>query len=205
VAFRNDILRGVRLFLIAFSVVLIGVWIYRMLRAPADVQGAENVPAVYEAAQPEQPAPADAASQAPSEPHGLAVPPPPPVGGKRPAKVASPRYDVPPPPPLQARAGRAAAPSGREFEASEVGALPAAPTVESPDASEVPASKGVGYKSLLEANSNRPVLDLGAPSPAEEPAEKPQKGNRFFRAIGKIFHPGGQKETTTPLTLQPKQ
>jgi hypothetical protein len=53
VAFRNDILRGVRLFLIAFAAVLIGVWVYRMVRAPSDVQGAEpTAPATYEAAQP---------------------------------------------------------------------------------------------------------------------------------------------------------
>jgi hypothetical protein len=37
----------------------------------------------------------------------------------------------------------------------------------------------------------------------EEPAQNRQQGNRFRRAIGKIFHPGGQKEPV--LTLQPKQ
>jgi len=91
---------------------------------------------------------------------------------------------------------------------------------ESSIASPVPTKKGVGYKSLIEANANRPSLNPGTPAPVEEPVEetvekpaekpverpqveKPQKGNRFVRAIGKILHPG-QKETA-PLTLQPEQ
>jgi len=59
VSFRNEILRGVRLSLIVFAAILIGVWIYRMLHAPSDVQGAEHIaPAAYEAVPPEaQPAP----------------------------------------------------------------------------------------------------------------------------------------------------
>jgi hypothetical protein len=102
------------------------------------------------------------------------------------------------------RASRASTPAGREFEAPDVAASPAAPTGESLDASPAPAKGGVGYKSLIEANATRLPLDpAAAPVPAEEPAEKRQKGNRFTRAIGKIFHPSGQKETV--LTLQPKQ
>lgn len=208
-SFRNEILRGVRLFMIAFSAVLIGVWVYRILRAPADVQGAaQNAPAVHEPAQPiQEPAPeAVPVSDASSEPHGLVVPPPPPVGGTRPSKVARARFDVPPPPPALApvRASRSAAPTGREFEVSEVSVMPAAPKKEeSSTSAEVPTKKEVGYKSLIEVNANRPPLAPSAPAPAEPPAEKLQKGNRFSRAMGKIFHPG-QKETT-PLTLQPKQ
>jgi hypothetical protein len=95
------------------------------------------------------------------------------------------------------------------------GVLPAAPREESSNASPVPAKQGVGYKSLIEANANRPLVNPGTPAPVEETvekpaekpvekpqAEKPQKGNRFVRGIGKIFHPG-QKETA-PLTLQPE-
>jgi hypothetical protein len=91
---------------------------------------------------------------------------------------------------------------------------------ESSNASPVPTKKGVGYKSLIEANANRPPLNPSTPAPVEETveetvekpaekpvekpqAEKPQKGNRFVRAIGKILH-SGQKETA-PLMLQPEQ
>jgi hypothetical protein len=98
--------------------------------------------------------------------------------------------------------------------------LPTALREESSNASPVPTKKGVGYKSLIEANANRPPLNPRTPAPVEETveetvekpaekpverpqAEKPQKGNRFVRAIGKILHPG-QKETA-PLTLQPEQ
>jgi hypothetical protein len=211
VSFRNEILRGVRLFMIAFSAVLIGVWVYRILHAPPDVQGAgQNVPAAYEPAQPEQePAPAAVpVADASSEPHGLVVPPPPPVGGTSPSKVARPRFDVPPPPPavVPIRPSRAPAVTGREFEVAEVGVMPPAPKKEeSATAGEVPTKKEVGYKSLVEVNANRPppLLEPAAQAPVESAAEKTQKGNRFSRAMGKIFHPG-QKEAT-PLTLQPKQ
>jgi hypothetical protein len=88
------------------------------------------------------------------------------------------------------------------------GALPAARTEVSSDNGPLPAQKGVGYKSLIEASANRtpdgPVVRSPADEPDEKiPVEKPQKGNRFFRAIGKIFHPG-QKEPL-PLTLRPEQ
>lgn len=207
--FRDDVLRGVRLFLIAFSVLLIGVWIFRMLHTATDVQGAaQDLPATYQAAPPDdqQPAPAAApVSQASSEAHGLTVPPPPPIVGARAVRPASrPQIDVPPPPPPAqvVRASRAPAPPARAFEASAPSVLPAAPAEVTANASPVPVKTEVDYKSLIEANANRPPADTGGPVADDEPDEKPQKGNRFFRAIRKIFHP--QREPT-PMTLQPKQ
>ncbi len=207
--FRDDVLRGVRLFLIAFSILLVGVWVFRMLHASADAQGApQDLPATYEAApaDEQQPPPAAApVSQASSEAHGLVVPPPPPIAGAHAVRAASrQRDDVPPPPPpaTVVRASRAPAPSAREFEAPAPSILPAAPAAESTNASPVPVKKVIGYKSLIEANANRLPVDPGARVADEEPAEQPQKGNRFFRAIGKIFHP--QREPM-PMTLQPKE
>ena len=206
--FRDDILRGVRLGLIAFAAILIGVWAYRMLRPPADVQGAAQLeaPPAPEVQPSQDPAPDAAPMVEASESHGLMVPPPPPVAGKEHvAKVSRPRVDVPPPPPPAApvavRTRKAPTPSGREFETAEPGVLPVSPSEESADSSGAAPKTGVGYKSLLEADPNRAQIDpslLGQPE-----AEKP-KGNRFFRAVGKIFRPGGKKETG-PLTLQPKQ
>jgi hypothetical protein len=208
VQFRDDILRGVRLFLIAFAAILIGVWAYRMLRIPSDVQGAaqQELPTAPETAQPAEDASPEATAVATSsEPHGLVVPPPPPVGGThvskaaRPAKVAMPEAATPP---VVARERRPVAPSGREFETAEPGALPAGPAEDSGDANPSSPKKGVGYKSLLEADPNRALIEpslLGS----EQPVEK-QKGNRFLRAVGKIFHPGAKKETV-PLTLEPQK
>lgn len=213
--FREDILRGVRLFLIAFAAILIGVWGYRMLHTP-DVQSAPGLeapaaPVAQEAApQGQDPAP-DAAPIAETAPeaHGLSVPPPPPVAGTHVNvvthinKVVRPKAAVPPPPPspVVVRARRAPAPSGREFEAPAARILPAAPAEESADGSPTAPTQGVGYKSLPEADPNR-APEPSLSSPEGQPVEKP-KGNRFLRAVGKIFHPG-RKETTT-LTLQPKQ
>lgn len=210
--FREDILRGVRLFLIAFAAILIGVWAYRMLHTP-DVQSAPELeapaaPVAQDAApQGQDPAPdaAPIAETAP-EPHGLSVPPPPPVAGthvSHVSKVTSPKIAVPPPPPspVVARARRAPAPLGREFEAPAARVLPVAPVEESADASPPAPKQGVGYKSLLEADPNR-VPEPSLSSPEEQPVEK-AKGNRFLRAVGKIFHPG--RKETPPLTLQPKQ
>jgi cytoskeletal protein RodZ len=207
--FRDDILRGVRLFLIAFAAILIGVWAYRMLRIPSEVQGAsqQELPTAPDASQPSEDLPAETAvaGSSPIEPHGLTVPPPPPVGGThvskapRPAKAAVPV--APATPPVVAKARKPVAPSGREFEAAEPGALPAAPAEESGDASPSSPRQGVGYKSLLEADPNRapePALLAGVDPPVEKP-----KGNRLLRAVGKIFRPGGKKETV-PLTLQQK-
>jgi hypothetical protein len=209
--FRDDILRGVRLFMIVFAAILIGVWAYRMLRIPYDVQGAaqQELPAAPETPQPSQePAPEATAvdGSTSAEPHGLTVPPPPPVAGTHESKVARPaKVGVPAPPaitPVVTRARRPVAPSGREFETVEPAALPAAPIEESGDAGPSPPKKGVGYKSLLDADPNRapePVLSASQ----EPPVEKP-KGNRVLRAVGKIFHPGGKKETA-PSTLQPQK
>jgi hypothetical protein len=207
VQFRDDILRGVRLGLIAFAAILIGVWAYRMLHPPSDVQGATQLeaPPAPEVQPSPDPAPGPVAEAVP-ESHGLVVPEPPPVGGKeRVARVARPKVIVPPPPaptPVVAKTRKAPAPSGREFESGEPGVLPASPAEESADSSGAAPKTGVGYKSLLEADPNRAPID---PSLMGQPEPERPKGNRFFHAVGKIFHPGGKKETV-PLTLQqPKQ
>jgi hypothetical protein len=63
----------------------------------------------------------------------------------------------------------------------------------------------VGYKSLIEADPNRPVVDLSQQTtPADGEPEKSAKGNRFFRAVGKMFHPAAKKEPA-PVLLQPNQ
>jgi hypothetical protein len=212
VHFRDDILRGVRLFLIIFAGVLSCVAVYRMMHSSGEA-------AVQEAPPPDaQPVPETASSADPSaETHGLVVPEPPPVPGEKPKVIAPPpvkrvaQFDtsVPPPPqPAAAHAKRVAAvPSGRAFETSEPVALPAPVLVESSDSAPATPKSAVGYKSLIEADVNRPAVE-SAPHPAmvqvpDQPEEKP-KGNRFVRAVGKIFHPSGKKETA-PQTLQPQK
>jgi hypothetical protein len=208
--FREDILRGVRLFAIVFAAILLCVAAYRILRAPSDVQGATS------SAEAEQPSPTPAPDAAPvsetsAEVHPLVVPAPPPVGGAAaPKKIARPKTgvnaDVPPPPPAVptvARAHRAAPPSGKEFEASNAVALPAPPVEDVAPAKPLTPKQLVGYKSLIEANANRLPADPTA-VPIDDSPEEQAKGNRFFKAIGKIFHPGAKKETE-PLTLRPKQ
>jgi hypothetical protein len=211
--FREDILRGVRLFAIAFAAILLCVAVYRILRSPSDVQGAAlEGPASSAAAQPlpEPTADADPVSETASDVHPLVVPEPPPVGGAPQKRVARPRAtgnsDVPPPPPATpavARARRAQTPSGKDFESSNSVPLPVAPAEDSSDAKPLTPKQMVGYKSLIEANANRPPVEIATP-PADDYVDTPAKGNRFLRAVGKIFHPGGKKEAE-PLTLQPKQ
>jgi hypothetical protein len=207
-AFRDDILRGVRLFLIAFSVVLVGVWVYRMTHPPSDVQGAENPPPLTEIAAPDQQhgSEADPVASTSSEAHGLVVPPPPPVANARPTKMPPRKQidEVPPPPPLPvARAIQPPKPVGREFEASEVSTMPAAPREESAQNAPAPEKKAVGYKSLLEVNANRmPADPAGQYRSPDEGADQPKKSNGFLRALGKFFHPSPKE--TMPLTLQPK-
>lgn len=87
---------------------------------------------------------------------------------------------------------------------SDPGVLPAAPVEESTDARPVPEKKAVGYKSLIEVNARHLPADPASQAPAEESSEQPAKGNRFLRAVGKIFHPGAKKETA-PSLLEPKQ
>jgi len=209
--FREDILRGVRLFAIVFAAILVCVAAYRIVRAPADVPlAAPDGSATSEAAQPSpnpEPAPVSPAS---AEVHPLVVPEPPPVAGAPVrTRVTRPQRDpgVPPPPPVAAapvvHARRPAVPSGKEFEASGTVALPAPPVDESPEAKPLTPKQVVGYKSLIEANANRPVEPV-APAVTDDSSETPAKGNRFFRAIGKIFRPSGKKDTE-PSTLQPKQ
>ncbi len=199
--FREDILRGVRLFAIVFAAILLCVAAYRVLRA-SDVQGAAPEEPSAEAMQPSpEPSPAPI-SEAVSEVHPLVVPEPPPVGGTA-RRPAGPRnLEVPPPPPTVARAHRAPVPSGKEFESSNTVALPVAPVEDAPVAKPFSPSERVGYKSLIEANKNRPPVEISAP-PADDYVEPPAKGNRFFRAIGKIFRPG--KKDDEPSALQPKQ
>lgn len=215
--FRDDILRGIRLFAIVFAGVLICVAAYRILRSPNEGAPATNngesvpLPVAPTAAPSSNAAPiAQDSSGPPSEQHGLVVPPPPPMeGSPAPTRTIRSRASgVPPPPPLAMRASRAAASSkpalsGREFESPEIGAFPAGPIEESPDSSPAAAKGGVGYKSLIEANASHPVVDPLAEAPAEESADTPAKGNRFFKAVGKIFRPGGKKETP-PFTLHPR-
>jgi hypothetical protein len=212
VNFRDDILRGVRLFLIIFAGVLTCVAAYRMMHSTGEA-------AVQEAPPPDaQPVPETASSADPStETHGLVVPEPPPVPGEKPKVKAPPpvkhvaKFDtsVPPPPqPAVSHAKRVAAvPSGRGFETSEPVALPAPLEEPSNPAPSTPKS-GVGYKSLMEVDTNRAAVE-SAPHPLmvqvpDQPEEEKPKGNRFFRAVGKIFHPSGKKETA-PQTLQPQK
>jgi len=208
VRFREDILRGVRLFAIVFAAILLCLAAYRVLRAPSDVQGA----AATEALQPPPEPSPDAApdSQAAAETHPLVVPEPPPVATPPVvSRVAHPRTPVkdpgvPPPPPPVVRARRAQSLSGREFEASQVVVMPAPPVEDSSNSSPPLPKQPVGYKSLMEANPNSLPTEAAAPAPAVDSSEKPAKGNRFFRAVGKIFHPSGKKDTS-PSMLQPKQ
>lgn len=208
--FRDDILRGVRLFLIVFAGVLSCVAVYRMMHGPADVQGAttEETHAAPAAAQP-----APAAAEATSETHGLVVPEPPPAPGEKP-KVKPPvkqaaRFDafVPPPPPAAAHAKRVAAPSPRGFETVTPIVLPAAPVEESSNTPPPTPQSQVGYKSLMEADTNRVSVEPAALPAAVQATEQPEgkpKGNRFFKAVGKIFRPNGKKESA-PQTLQPQK
>lgn len=198
---REDILRGVRLFAIVFAAILFCVAAYRILRPAGDVQGA--APAPPEVTQPTP----EAAPVAETEPevHPLVVPEPPPVPGAQVhARVVRPKEKdkgVPPPPPVASAARVRRTPAPKEFEPSDAVSLPSAPVEESPDAKPLTPQQAVGYKSLIDANPNRPPME-DTPPPAEVSSPKP-KGNRFFKAVGKIFHPGSKKETM-PLTLQPK-
>ena len=215
--FRDDILRGIRLFLIVFAVVLTCVAGYRMLHTPADAQiaapqdpGADPAGS-QTAAQPQQTAPESdpVANTSSEQPHGLIVPPPPPVAGEqRPVtRVSRPKgagNSVPPPPPMPvaARSKRAVTPAAGEFETAEPGTLPAAPVEETTEAAPAAPQKGVGYKSLIDVDPNRAAIEPPHPA-AGQPDDKP-KGNRFTRALGKVFHPGAKKETT-PQGLQPEK
>jgi hypothetical protein len=119
--------------------------------------------------------------------------------------VVRPRTQAEPSAPPIVHAHSAPAPSGKEFESSALGGvLPAAPGDQPPDSAPVPGKKGVGYQSLLEANANRLPEKPVVQAPADEATpEKPAKGNRFFKAVGKILHPGAKKEAA-PSALQPK-
>ncbi len=209
--FREDILRGVRLFAIVFAAILVCVAAYQALRTPADVQGAPP-DAIPEAAQPSPgPSPEAApASATASEVHPLVVPEPPPVGGTAVRnRVVRPKDPgVPPPPPVAPTAIHARhspAPSGREFETSEPVALPVATVEESTEPKPMTLKQAVGYKSLIDANPIRVPVEPAAAAPTAAPADdssdKAAKGNRFFRAVGKIFRPAKDPSST----LQPKQ
>ena len=211
--FREDILRGIRLFAIVFAAILVCVAAYRMLRAPADLQDPPQESAAASGAAQPPPGPSTDApvSEAAPDVHPLIVPEPPPVPGAPVEKpVTHPRdlhardphprdQGVPPPPPTSIapviRAHRASAPSGSEFAPSGPVVSPAAPVEDSPEAKPAPPGGPVGYKSLIEANPNRaPAEPVAAPA-SDDAGEKTAKGKRFFKAIGKIFHVGGKKDT----------
>ncbi len=204
--FRDDILRGVRLFAIAFAGILLCVAAYRMLRSPFEAQGPQSGLVAPDAPPPAQ---ETAAEAAPEEPHPLVVPPPPPVGGIPPPpppvrRVVRPRPQAVTSAPPAVRANSAPTPSGKEFESSALGGvLPAAPGDQPSDSTPVAGKKGVGYQSLLEANANRLPEKPVVQAPADEAMPEKPKGNRFFKAVGKIIHPGAKKEAA-PSALQPK-
>lgn len=201
---RSDILRGIRLFLAAFASMLLTYLAYELLRPTSQVQGAPQAASAPQPGQ-SQPQAAEPAEES-SEPHPLVVPEPPPVSGAAasaaPAKTPRPRLrnaSVPPPPPLAparvVRATKPTAPAPRDLEAPET-------TQPNPAASETvsqpaPADSAVGYKSLMEADPNRPPAEVEpAAPPAAEPAKKPG-GHRIIRALGRVFRLG-KKDTTKP-------
>jgi hypothetical protein len=210
VRFREDILRGVRLFAIVFAGVLLCVAAYRTFRPASEAQSAPADPPSEAAQPPPEPSTEAAPASDPvSDAHPLVVPEPPPAPGttvavKRVVHQKDP--GVPPPPPIAPTTVRAhrPTPTGREFESSDTVALPATPAEESSEPKPLTPKPAVGYKSLIEANPNRPAAVEPTAAPvAEESGEKPAKGNRFFKAVGKIFHPG--KKDAPPSTLQPQQ
>jgi hypothetical protein len=198
VKFRDDILRGVRLFLIAFAAILTCIAAYRMFHSAADAATVQESPSLPDVTPTEDPATVTPVKVASSDTPGVVVPPPPPVDGDRPKHVVRAKTEVPPPPPLTAstavRAKRTPQPSGRDFEVSEPGTLPAPRVEESPDSAPSAPKKGIGYKSLLEADPTHSGLEPIVPEQKAETVEDKPKGNRFFRAVGKIFRPGGKKE-----------
>ncbi len=187
--FRSDVVRGVRLFLMLFAAALIAYLAYEVWHPAVEAQvgSAEETPAPQPSATP------------PVEPHPLTVPPPPPVGASDHApKVvrATAAHDVPdPPPPGPAVRPARPTPSGRDFEAPALGSAPAAsPQVAIIEESPAPAKDGIGYKSLLEADPNKPAAEVPPSPAAPEPARSEGKG--FFHAIGRFFK--GKKDTTQP-------
>lgn len=195
--FRDDILRGVRLFLIVFAAILLCVAGYRYLRTPLEAHGADAPPPQVQAAPPDSPADADPAADPATETHPAVVPPPPEIKTAPASHVTHARtYDVPPPPPPApvTRARRAPEPPGREFESAEPIVLPAAaPVVNAEEPAHASPKQEVGYKSLLEVNADRLPADPTASAPAPDPEQKP-KSNRFIKALGKLFHPGKQDQ-----------
>jgi hypothetical protein len=195
VALRSDILRGVRLFLIAFAAILLGYLAYQMVRPTAEAQGDQQDTTHAAESQPAAAPGASSPADSPTEPHPLVVPPPPAVPGATPnraipVKVAR-KADaiVPPPPPLRASQPTKTnqALTGREFETPGVTPVPIVKsTEETPQANPVPSKAAVGYKSLLEANPNRPPAQ---PIQAENAPEEPRKaeGNRLVRGLGRLF------------------
>jgi hypothetical protein len=67
-----------------------------------------------------------------------------------------------------------------------------APVEVSSEAKPLTPKQAVGYKSLMEATANRPPDPTAVPI-EEETVAKARKGNRFLRALGRIFHPGGKQ------------
>ena len=208
-ALRSDILRGVRLFLIVFATILLGYLAYQMVRPAAEAQGDQQDTTRAVESQP-SPAPgASSPTDAAREQHPLVVPPPPAVPGATPNRAAPLKVArkadaiMPPPPPLRASqpTKTTQALTGREFETPGMTPVPVVKsTEEASQANPVPSKATVGYKSLLEANPNRPPAQ---PIQAEYPSpEEPKKaeGNRLVRGLGRLF--GAKKKEPVPLDIQ---
>jgi len=129
-----------------------------------------------------------------TEPHPLTVPPPPPVGAANHAPKAvraTASNEVPPPRPPAPRPVRPT-PSGRDFETPALNSAPAVSPQVTSEENPAPAKDGIGYKSLLEADPNKPAAEVPPSPAAPEPAKSEGKG--FFHSIGRFFK--GKKDTT---------
>ena len=187
-ALRSDILRGVRFFLIAFAAILLGYLAYQIVRPTAEAKGDQQ-----DTTHAVEPKPV---AVSPAEPHPLVVPPPPAAPGATPNRAIPFKVrrkldaGVPPPPPLRASqpTKTTQALTGREFETPGVTPVRVVKSAEeSSKVNPVPSKGGVGYKSLLEANPNRPPAQ---PIQAEyPPMEAPRKaeGNKLIRGLGRLF------------------
>jgi hypothetical protein len=169
---------------------------YRMFHN-SDVQGASHD---SQEAKPETPsvAPTDPSSdpaitpssapapQVASEPKGLSVPPPPPVGGVAPKRTPRPKVVA-----VQEAKGPAPVVVKDEVPIETLTSPSAAPVEER---AETPAPrKGVGYKSLIEANSQSAAPVIKKP-PEDDDTKQERKGNRFTRAVGRLFGRSTQKK-----------
>jgi predicted alpha/beta superfamily hydrolase len=77
---------------------------------------------------------------------------------------------------------------------TELGSTPAPAPQAATDENPPPAKNGIGYKSLLEADPNKPAAEVPPSPAAPEPPKAEGKG--FFHSIGRFFK--GKKDTTQP-------